>query len=73
MKKRTFLKSMAALTAIPSFFKELERWNIVLEGQSAEEVAQNEEYWAVVRSGYRLKPDYINLENGYYCFVPLRL
>lgn len=70
MKKRTFLKSMAALTAAPSFFKQLDRWNLILEGQSPKEVAQNEAYWAVVRSGYRLKPDYINLENGYYCFVP---
>lgn len=70
MKKRTFLKSMAALTAAPSFFKELDRWNLILEGLLPEEVARNEEYWAVVRSGYRLKPDYINLENGYYCFVP---
>jgi len=25
-----------------------------------------------VRAGYLLNPDYINLENGYYCFLPLR-
>ena len=23
-----------------------------------------------IRATYKLKPDYINLENGYYCFLP---
>ena len=23
-----------------------------------------------MRDDYRIKPDYINLENGYYCFLP---
>lgn len=30
----------------------------------------NEEYWQTVRKAYRIKPDYINLENGYYSFMP---
>jgi selenocysteine lyase/cysteine desulfurase len=33
-------------------------------------LAEDEEFWQEVRKGYRLKPDYINLENGYYCFLP---
>ncbi len=33
-------------------------------------LARDEPFWAKMRSGYRLKPDYINLENGYYCFIP---
>jgi selenocysteine lyase/cysteine desulfurase len=33
-------------------------------------LAANEEFWAGIRNGYRLKPDYINLENGYYCIQP---
>ena len=70
MKKRSFLKSIAALSIIPNYFKELEKWNLLLEGQAPEVVASNEDYWAMVRNGYRLKPDYINLENGYYCFIP---
>lgn len=36
---------------------------------SAEAVAGDEEFWATIRGGYKLKPDYINLENGYYCFL----
>ncbi len=70
MQKRTFLKSLTGLAVAPSFFKELDKWNLLLDQQTPEEVARNEEYWAVVRSGYRLKPEYINLENGYYCFIP---
>ena len=33
-------------------------------------LAKDEDFWAKIRGGYLLKPDYINLENGYYCFVP---
>ena len=29
-------------------------------------LAQDEEFWRVLRGKYRLTPDYINLENGYY-------
>jgi selenocysteine lyase/cysteine desulfurase len=34
------------------------------------ELAGDEDFWASIRKGYRLKPDYVNLENGYYNFVP---
>ena len=34
--------------------------------QPAERLAENEGFWAAIRGRYRLKPDYINLENGYY-------
>jgi selenocysteine lyase/cysteine desulfurase len=33
-------------------------------------VAEDEPFWAAVRGQFRLTPDYINLENGYYCFQP---
>ena len=29
-------------------------------------LASDEKFWAGIRKGYKLKPDYINLENGYY-------
>src|SRR5579871_4378536 len=32
--------------------------------------AADEDFWAGIRGGYRLKPDYINLENGYYNILP---
>ena len=33
---------------------------------SPHEVAEDEQFWASLRGKYRLKPDLINLENGYY-------
>lgn len=33
-------------------------------------LAEDEKFWEGVRGGYKLKPDYINLENGYYSFMP---
>ncbi len=71
MDKRTFLKNTLLLGAgMPVFLKNLERWVSEIEHLSPEEAARDEDFWMRVRSGYRLKPDYINLENGYYCFLP---
>ena len=36
----------------------------------AEAVAKDEDFWAAIRDKYILTPDYINLENGYYCILP---
>jgi selenocysteine lyase/cysteine desulfurase len=33
-------------------------------------VAEDEAFWAAVRGQFLLRTDYINLENGYYCFQP---
>jgi selenocysteine lyase/cysteine desulfurase len=33
----------------------------------AARLAEREDFWGSVREKYRLKPDYINFENGYYC------
>ena len=38
--------------------------------KAAAEMAGDEGFWAAVRSQFRLTGDYINLENGYYCFQP---
>jgi len=32
----------------------------------ARQLAEREDFWETIRSKYRLKPDYINLESGYY-------
>src|SRR3954464_4622557 len=32
-----------------------------------ERIAEDEAFWLAIRGKYRLKPDYINLESGYYC------
>ena len=33
-------------------------------------LASDEPFWADLRAKFKLTPDYINLENGYYCFQP---
>ncbi len=34
------------------------------------DLASEEDFWMTIRKGYRLNPDMINLENGYYNFLP---
>lgn len=71
MNKRTFLKQFTTFgIASPLLLKNLAKWVDEVSHLSPREIAQDEDFWARVRSTYRLKPDYINLENGYYCFVP---
>lgn len=41
-----------------------------VEHLSPGQVASDEDFWMKVRGDYDIKPDYINLENGYYCFMP---
>jgi selenocysteine lyase/cysteine desulfurase len=71
MNKRAFLKSLGLLSV-----SSLPLWDALAAANkstahlSAEAVASKEDFWATIRGGYKLKPDYINLENGYYCFLP---
>ncbi len=37
---------------------------------TAVDSATDEEFWAGIRRQFRLSPDFINLENGFYCFQP---
>jgi selenocysteine lyase/cysteine desulfurase len=71
MDRRTFLRKtgMAGLAA-PLAFTALRDAVAAVEGRSPGDVAQDEGFWRTVRGDYTLKPDYINLENGYYCFMP---
>ena len=71
MNKREFLKSMAsasiggaAISANP--LEWIEKFGAV----SPTELASDEEFWNGIKKNYRIKPEYINLENGYYCFMP---
>lgn len=71
MNKRTFVKKMSLLgLSMPVAFQELDMLVRKIGNLTADEVARNEDFWAGIRRGYKLKPDYINLENGYYCFLP---
>ena len=71
MNKRSFLKS-AALTGLGVSLG----WDALaaefqsVTSQSATSLASNDAFWKSIREKYLLKPDYINLENGYYNFIP---
>ncbi len=71
MDKRTFIKSSAmtvigSMVSFPHITKALERF----VGMPDAELAQDEDFWSSIRNLYRIKPDYVNLENGYYCIQP---
>jgi selenocysteine lyase/cysteine desulfurase len=71
MDKRSFLKSFTFLgLGITPGLTTLENLVSKVSHLPSGEVAKDEDFWASIRGGYKLKPDYINLENGYYCFVP---
>ena len=81
MDKRTFLKSLtvagaslplslAALAEHTARYEGAPATNAVASESPANALAANEEFWTTIRAGYRLKPDYINLENGYYNILP---
>jgi selenocysteine lyase/cysteine desulfurase len=71
MNKRSFIKNLAltgigtpmGLDAMAALFNS--KKNI-----TAEALASDDSFWKSIREQYLLKPDYINLENGYYNFVP---
>ena len=70
MKKRQFLQYMGgAAMAAPFFTLPLE------PGQPEADIPypsdkDSDEFWERIRADFRLKPDYINLESGYYNIMP---
>lgn len=60
---------MSLFAAVPAFGN-IDKLVKKYEHIIPKELASDESFWDGIRSGYRLKPDYINLENGYYCFLP---
>lgn len=66
MDKRSFLKTLAAVGIGSGSFlsAKAEKFSFENLDYSAEDI------WDQIRKGYRIKPDYINMENGYYCFLP---
>jgi len=71
MNKRSFLKTFAlAGIGAPLSGNAMTNWINRFNHHSANALAANEDFWTGIRNGYKLKPDYINLENGYYNFLP---
>ncbi len=69
MKKRQFLKQMGQAALISPFLPLTLQANSV-SGQLPYPMNDDDAFWERVRKDYALKPDYINLENGYYNFIP---
>ena len=71
MDKRSFIKniSLLGLVTVPGT-NELDSWLSKFEDKSPKEMADDETFWEGIRKGYRIKSDYINLDNAYYCFLP---
>jgi selenocysteine lyase/cysteine desulfurase len=84
MDKRTFLKnatlssiflpgtikSIAASAGAGDVLQPLAQRIAPWQSVPAADLAANETFWTGIRAGYKLKPDYINLENGYYNIQP---
>lgn len=71
MDKRSFLKGLA-LVGLGSSFKPDSLSSLIksMEHRTSLELANDEDFWGTIRNHYQLKPDYINLENGYYNILP---
>ena len=71
MKKRDFLKNVSlAVIGAPFYGSTLASCVEEASNVSAKELAINDDFWLKVRQDYKLKPDYINLESGYYNIIP---
>ncbi len=67
MNKRDFLRSVGGASVGLMFGPEL---LAQYADTPAPVLAEDEAFWAAVRTKFKLTPEYINLENGYYCFQP---
>ncbi|MFP5356342.1 MAG: aminotransferase class V-fold PLP-dependent enzyme, partial [Gemmatimonadota bacterium] len=64
MNKREFLRTLGgASLGVFLLPEQLARYARL----PAATLARDEDFWAGIRKRYRINPDYINLENGYFC------
>jgi selenocysteine lyase/cysteine desulfurase len=71
MNKRSFIKN-ATLTGIGATLG-MDALAALFETKkhsSAAALAADDQFWNQIRTQYMIKPDYINLENGFYNFIP---
>ncbi len=71
MDKRAFLKGLTlAGLSIPLTGHTMDNLIRDLSHVANKEIMTDENFWEKIRKDYLLKPDYINLENGYYNIMP---
>ncbi|MBA2613984.1 MAG: aminotransferase class V-fold PLP-dependent enzyme [Bacteroidetes bacterium] len=64
--KRNFLKTLLLTATLPLTIKAK---SITDELPAVWATEDEPDYWKKIRNDYKLKPDYINLENGYYSIM----
>ena len=69
MLKRDFLKRVGQVAMVTPFLPLATQAQIKSEPKPYP-IENDEEFWKRIREDYALKPEYINLENGYYNFAP---
>jgi len=69
MNKRSFLKTIGNYSLAP-FIIPAEAINYLSLNESLPKELSDKKLWKEIRSHYKLKPDYINLESGYYNIIP---
>ena len=69
MDKRNFIKALGGLSISP-FLTSSGSKELLSLSNYLPKIKDDEELWKVVRSHYKLKDEYINLESGYYCILP---
>lgn len=71
MQKREFIKTLTlAGISLPLSGKNTDEIMYKFQNYSASQMANDEDFWLNLRNAYKLKTDYINLENGYYSMMP---
>lgn len=71
MDKRNFLKKASLGTlGLPLVTSTIPEWLIEMNKTPINESIANDDFWIKIRQDYQLKPDYINLESGYYNIIP---
>ena len=71
MDKRNFLKKASLGTlGLPLVTSTIPEWLIEMNKIPINESITNDDFWTKIRQDYHLKPDYINLESGYYNIIP---
>jgi selenocysteine lyase/cysteine desulfurase len=70
LNKRDFIKALGVMTLSTPFlsYKGFDQSTDI--DYSQRKSLSEENFWKSIRKDYLLKKDYVNLENGYYCFIP---
>lgn len=70
MQKRTFLKRLGQVVIASPLLPQIGQGQPYFPKKKTAFEEINEDFWLKIRGDYDLKPDYINLESGYYNIIP---